>query len=171
MNSDFIRRIVIYAVLLVILQIPMLRNWTVYGVAFPFPYIGLIILLPQFVSRSWHMVLAFFLGLIVDVFSNTPGMHAAASVFIAYRKHAWLGVSADQLYVDFDISVQSLGLARFVIFCMPLILVHHIMLFVLENEGFGDFIWTLNKAFWSSLLSFSIMLLTALAAIRTKDRL
>ena len=44
----------------------------------------LIITMPFGTSRPLQLVLAFFLGLFVDIFYESPGIHASASVFTAY---------------------------------------------------------------------------------------
>src|SRR5690554_1934845 len=54
------------------------------GYITPFVYILFIMLLPLHSPRYLLMISGFLLGLTIDVFSNTLGMHAAATVFIAY---------------------------------------------------------------------------------------
>ncbi len=169
-NSDF-RRILIYFLILVVLQIPLLQNWVLFKIAFPFPYVGFILLLPFSSPRSGHMVIAFFIGLLMDIFSSTPGMHAAACVAVAYGRNAWLAVATDVADEDLDITIQHLGILRFLFFIIPLILVHHLFLFILENEGVSGFLRILSKSFWSTLLSSSIVTLAAMVAVRRKQRI
>lgn len=171
MISTDLRRILIYLVLLVVIQVPLLQNWVLFGTAFPFPYIGFILLFPHRVMRSWHMIIAFLVGLLVDVFSNTPGMHAASSVAIAYSRNFWLSLATDVSDEDLDISIQHLKIFRFLFFVMPLVFFHHILLFLLENEGFTGFLRVLSKAFWSSIISSSIIVLAAIIAVRRKQRI
>lgn len=171
MISADIRRILIYFLILVVVQIPLLQNWVLFKTAFPFPYIGFILLLPFAIARSWHMVVAFLIGLIIDIFSNTPGMHAAASVAVAYGRNAWLSVATDVGDEDLDITIQHLKILRFLFFIIPLIFIHHLFLFILENEGVSGFLRILSKSFWSALLSSSIVILAAMVAVRRKQRL
>lgn len=170
MNSQLIKRFIVYAIILLILQIPLLHNWVINGVAFPFPYIGFIILLPHFLGRSGQMITAFAVGLVVDIFSNTPGMHASMSVLIAYTRNNWLSVVTDVSDEDLELSVHHLGWIGMLLFVWPMVFVHHLGIFVLENEGVSDFLRVLAKSFWSSLLSFSIIMVAAIVAIRPKLR-
>ena len=69
---------------LVLLQVLILNNVHIAGYATPFLYIYLILKFESDTPRNALMLWAFFLGLAVDVFSDTPGMNAAATVFLAF---------------------------------------------------------------------------------------
>ena len=162
MNRKISIRLVLYFILLVLIQIPLLHNWVLYDLAFPFPYIGFILLLPCTTHRSGSMMIAFAIGLVIDVFSNTPGIHASAAVLLAYFRAPWLGVATDASNEELDLTISSMGLVKFTQFIFPLILVHHFMLFVLENEGFKWIGTLLAKIFWSALFSYGLIYLVAL---------
>lgn len=161
MNSTLIR-ILIYVLVFVIIQIPMLHGWVLFDQAFPFQYIGLILLLPHRLTKSAVLWIAFALGLIIDLFSNTPGLHASASVFIAFIRLSWLGVVDDTSEEELDLTTAVLGVRRFTFYIFPLIFLHHALVFILENEGLRWFWMLLGKIFWSSLYSFVIILIVAL---------
>lgn len=165
-----IGRWAILVVILVVFQVPMLHNWVVMSVAFPFQYIGLILLLPHRMGRGWVMLLAFVLGLIIDIFSNTPGMHASCSVLIAFGRQNWFGFVADLTDEDVEISLNYLSVVRFAVYCLPLIFIHHLLLFTFENEGFGRFLLVLRNAFWSTWLSFSVVLISTMLITRKVER-
>lgn len=69
---------------LVVLQIFVLNRIQWFGVATPFLYIYLILTMDHSMSRNSLMLWAFAIGLVVDILSNTFGIHAAASTFIAF---------------------------------------------------------------------------------------
>lgn len=71
---------------LVLLQVLILNNVHIAGYATPFLYIYLILKFNSEISRNTLMVWAFFLGLTVDIFSDTPGMNAAATVWLAFLR-------------------------------------------------------------------------------------
>ena len=62
---------------LVLLQVLILNNVHIAGYATPFLYIYLILKFESETPRNALMLWAFFLGLTVDIFSDTPGMNAA----------------------------------------------------------------------------------------------
>ena len=76
---------------LVLLQVLILNNVHIAGYATPFLYIYLILKFESDVPRNALMLWAFFLGLAVDILSDTPGMNAAATVLLAFlRSYACL---------------------------------------------------------------------------------
>lgn len=71
--------------LLVFIQVLVLNHVHLMGYAMPFLYVYLILVLNINVSRNILLLWGFFLGLAVDIFSNTPGMNAAATTFWLLR--------------------------------------------------------------------------------------
>lgn len=69
---------------LVLLQVLILNNVHIAGYATPFLYIYFILKFNSGTSRNELMLWAFFFGLTIDVFSDTPGMNAAATVLLAF---------------------------------------------------------------------------------------
>ena len=68
----------------------ILNNVHIVGYATPFLYIYLILKFESDTPRNALMLWAFFLGLAVDVFSDTPGMNAAATVLLAFLRPTFL---------------------------------------------------------------------------------
>ena len=75
---------------MVLLQVLILNNVHIAGYATPFLYIYLILKFESDTPRKALMLWAFFLGLAVDVFSDTPGMNAAATVLLAFLRPTFL---------------------------------------------------------------------------------
>jgi rod shape-determining protein MreD len=169
MNSQ-LQRYIVLGLLLIFLQIPLLHNWVFYDVGFPFFYVGFLLFLPQNVGRGWLMVIGFFIGLTMDVFSNTPGMHAFATVFVCFVRERWFSIVLESTDRDAELTVTSLGWPKFITAFLPLVLFHHLALFVLENEGFEGLGHLTAKTFWSTLVSFFILTLIAFATAPKKKR-
>ncbi len=74
-------------VLLVLFQVLALNNIQFLGFINPYIYILFIIALPVKTPRWLSLILAFILGLTLDIFSNTLGMHAFATVLIAFLRN------------------------------------------------------------------------------------
>ena len=69
---------------LVLLQVLILNNVHIAGYATPFLYIYFILKFASGTSRNELMLWAFFFGLTIDIFADTPGMNAAATVLLAF---------------------------------------------------------------------------------------
>ena len=95
---------------LVLLQVLILNNVHIAGYATPFLYIYLILKFESDVSRNTLMLWAFFLGLTVDVFSDTPGMNAAATVLLAFLRPIFLRLFVPRDTLDTLIpAVRTMG--------------------------------------------------------------
>ena len=74
---------IVWFIGLVLLQALVLNSVHIGGYATPLLYVYLLLRFESDASRNELMLWAFFLGLLVDVFSDTPGMNAAAAVLLA----------------------------------------------------------------------------------------
>jgi hypothetical protein len=127
----------------------------------PFIYPIFIFLLPIKISNVRLLLLSFGMGLTVDIFSNTGGIHAAASVFIAYLRPFLLnnlmpgGKLEDQAQPD----MEKLGLVSFLIYAGSLLLIHHYLVNLLDVYSFRDFWYTFTKSLLSAVFALVIVLM------------
>ena len=75
---------------LVLVQVLILNKIHILGFITPFLYIYFLLKLPTGISRYLLLLLGFILGIKIDVFSNTPGINAAACVFLAFVRPTFL---------------------------------------------------------------------------------
>ena len=86
MSHPVVRNVYLF-VFLVLLQVLIFNNVEYWGYVNPMVYIVFILLLPYRENRMPSLVAAFLIGLCIDIFSNTGGLHAASSVLIAYLRN------------------------------------------------------------------------------------
>ncbi len=144
-------------IMLLVIQLPLIHRIVLLEKAFGFFYVGFLLLLPTTLSRSRLMLIAFVSGLLVDVFSDTPGIHAGASVFIMFIRNFWLSVVNDDSKELVNVNMSSLKKSGFIYFLFPLVFIHHLLIFSLENGGFHHFGMLMEKVFFSSVFSFVII--------------
>lgn len=139
MNSTLLVNILRF-ILLLALQIGIFNNMTVSGYIMPLPYILFIILYPVNSNRSALLISSFFLGLIMDLFSNSGGIHATACLLLAfYRPYLFkfaFGVSYEYQTIKLN---EALTPERFT-FILLAVVIHHFSLFILEAFQVS-FIW------------------------------
>ena len=152
-----IREQVFNFIALMLVQLPLLYKITLFDQAFGFFYVGFLLLLPFRWNQSLLLLIGFFCGLIVDVFSNTPGIHAGACVFIMYIRYSWLRVVHDDLEDLVNINYLSLKKTGFLLYLLPLVLAHHFIIFLVENGGLHLSGMLFAKTIFSTLLSFVII--------------
>jgi len=136
------------------LQIIFMRNLVLFNYAFCFIYIAGVLLLPADTNRMYLLLIGFATGFIVDVFSNTFGMHAAATVLIAYLRPFLIQYQMDAKGSErAEIGIRSQGFGSFLGYILPLILLHHTVLFMMEINNFGMILYTLLRIAASVLLT------------------
>ena len=148
-----IKEQILNLVLLLLIQLPLVHRITLFDKAFGFFYVGFLILLPRSLSRTYMMLTAFFAGLLVDAFSNTPGIHASASVFIVFVRNFWLSVIDDDAQEISNINTTTLKKTGFAFFIFPLVFVHHFLIFSIENQGLHLFGALMGRVFFSTMFS------------------
>jgi hypothetical protein len=128
----------------------------------PYVYILFILLLPFETPRWALLIMAFLLGLSVDIFTNTPGMHAAATVFMAFLRPFILNLDEprDGYEPGTFPRLYYYGFPWFLKYTLILTLVHHFTLFYIEVFRFSDFFPTLLRVLLSSLLSITLIMLS-----------
>lgn len=93
MNSNPIFRNAIRFILLLLMQILVMKQIVISIGPFAaegFVYPLFILLLPMRTPRELQMLLAFAIGIIIDAFYDSYGLHAATSVLIAGLRDFWL---------------------------------------------------------------------------------
>lgn len=152
MNSALLVNIFRFIILLAI-QIVIFNNMNFLGYISPFPYILYIILYPVNSNRAGLIFSSFLLGLIMDMFCNSGGIHATACVILAYYRPYIFKFSFGLSYEYQTIKLNdSLTPERFS-FILVSVLLHHIVLFILEAFQF-KFIWDiLLRTLFSSIFT------------------
>lgn len=147
--------------LLSLVQIAILNQIQLSGFVNPFIYILFILSLPVKYPRSAVLLMAFITGLIIDTFSNTMGMHAAACVVMAFVRPAFLKIMAprDGYDTDTTLSARKLGFTWFLTYAALLTLVHHLVLFYVEVFRFSEFFTTFSRVILSALASLTVIMI------------
>src|SRR3954449_13271005 len=81
---------------LIFLQVFLLKNITLYNLSTPYIYILFILLLPFETPNILLFTFAFILGLIIDSFYDTPGLHAASCVLLAFARILFISITVQK---------------------------------------------------------------------------
>lgn len=154
-------------VLLVLLQVLVLNNIKFLGFINPYLYILFIISLPINMPRALLLVIAFVLGLSVDIFANTAGVNAFATVFAAFMKNPLLSLFAPRdTFENISPSMHSIGISSFVKYVVLMVVIHHTMLFLVEAFSFQHIGLIVLKILLNSF--FTIVLLLSIERFKLK---
>ena len=160
MNNSIIKFSLIF-ILLTMLQLLLFNNIQFSGYVNPYVYILFILLLP-FEIQSWLLLLlSFFIGIIIDFFSGSPGMHSSATVLIGFLRPYILRVISlrDGYEPGSDPSMLIYGFRWFLIYTLSVVIIHHTALFYLEVFRFSEFFRTGLRVILSSVFSTVFILL------------
>ena len=160
MISDVLKNIGRFAVL-VLLQVLIVKNINLGRYFIFFPYILFILLLPFNTPKPLTLVLAFILGICIDMFYDTQGMHAAACITMAFVRSFVLELFAPREGYDEQLkpTIAYMGIGWFSSYALILILVHHFVLFYIEAFTFYEFFRTLLRVLGSTLATFGFIYL------------
>lgn len=161
-------RNIIRFVVLILLQVWVLNNIQLSGYINPYMYVLFILLLP-FETPKWITLMSSFaLGLVVDMFSNTPGIHASASVFMAFfRPFVLQSISPrDGFETGTFPRVYYYGIKWFFKYTLLLVFLHHLFLFTVEVFNFYNFHLIIWRTVLSTLFSTLLILISQLIIFR-----
>ncbi len=170
MTRISIREQILNLILFLLVQLPLVHRVMLFNEANGFFYVGFILLLPRTLSRSQLMLIGFFSGLLVDVFTNTPGIHASASVFVMFVRNLWLNVINDDSQELTNLNIPSLRKTGFIFFVFPLILIHHFLIFIIENGGFHLFGKVISRILFSTIFTTIIVFVVNYAVTNHKKK-
>ena len=159
--NEVIRNIIRFAILVGV-QVLIIKNIELGQFINPFIYILFIIVLP-FETPKWLLLLsAFAMGITIDMFYDTAGMHAAACVFIGYLRPGLLKLFSPRDGYEFGTqpTIQYLGIPWFLSYSAILIVLHHLVLFYIEVFRFSEFFSTLLRVIISSMFTILLVVIS-----------
>lgn len=154
-----------------LVHVVFFKNAVFLHTAFCFFYVGFFLRLQVDVNPLTGLVAAFAMGLLVDVFYDSPGLHAMATVLIMYLRSHWLARLTPQGGFDADArpALVQYGVLWYVLYAFPLIFIHHAVLFFTEAGGFKYFWTTAGRVAASSV--YTLLTLMVLEWARPPKRI
>ena len=145
---------------LVLLQVLILNHINLFGYLNPLVYIAWVFLFPIRKNKSLFLIASFLLGLSIDFFSDSGGINAAATLFIAFFRLSIL--KAVLRKSDFDyllFNLRSLSIDKIFLYIATLTIMHHFIVFSLEYFSFNSFINVLKSTFFTSIFTIILSIL------------
>lgn len=145
MNNVVLSNISRFLILLAA-QVLIFNNIDLFGFINPYPYILFILLYPSTGNKSALYIVSFILGLSVDMFENSGGVHAAASLLLAFVRPNLLKFSFGVSFQYHQTNLKDKVTREFfkgmevLTYLVLATIIHHCTLFALEILRF-NFIW------------------------------
>lgn len=137
-------------IVLVLVQVYLLDNIQFIGYVNPMIYVLFILSLPARMNRSAMLLLAFALGLTIDMFSDTMGLHTFATVLMAFLRTPII-----RIFVSLDEganpapSFSTFGVSTYIKYVISMVFVHHTVLFSMESFSLFNLHLLIPKIFIS----------------------
>ena len=130
-------------VFLLLFQVLVFNNINLFGYINPFPYVLFIILFPVNGNRNSLLIASFFLGLVLDLFLNSGGVHTAACVVLAFVRPYLFKFSFGLSYEYQTVRLNDVLTPERFSFIFLAVIIHHFSLFLLELFSV-EFIWEIG---------------------------
>lgn len=159
--------IAILVQVLILNQIHIRSSIAIFGIPIftPIIYPIILLVLPLSIPHWLLMILGFLTGLMVDMFSNTPGMHAAACVLLTFVRPSLLNLFFQQNSKDIYKAIPNLyrmGFQSFIIYSSVCIALHHFVYYLLQIWSLSNIHIILFKTIVSGILSMLLILIAQL---------
>lgn len=136
MNKTLIH--ILRLVLLVVVQVLLVNHIRLGGYVHPYIYLIFVMLLPINMP-GWQLLLSGFgIGLIIDLFMGTLGMHAGATTMMAFCRPGIIKIISGSLKFDSirEPNLAQLDIPWFVRYTLCMVFVHNFTYFMLEGFSF-----------------------------------
>lgn len=139
---------------LMLIQVLILNQLQFFGICHPYVFILFILMMPTSLPRQIELMVAALVGLMMDLFCNSLGVHMAACVLIAFLRRVMIrNIVMDETRLIGEINNISLGRVVFFKYAMVLILIYHITVVMLNAWSFAHIGLNLLQILLSSFLS------------------
>ncbi|MGK0386575.1 MAG: hypothetical protein ACI849_001193, partial [Patiriisocius sp.] len=139
------------------------------GYVNPYLYLIFILLFPFDGSKTLLIFLSFLLGLSIDFFSDSGGVHAAASVFIGFIRPTLLKFSFGVSYEYNTLKLNKVTFTERLLYITLMVMLHHIVLFSLEIFSTSNILLILKSTLFSGVFSV-LLILCALLLFNKKEK-
>lgn len=146
-------------ILMMLLQVLLFDQLQLWGVCHPYIYILCLMMMPITLPHNVDMLIGAGVGLLMDVFCNSLGVHTAACILLMFIRPYLIGaIVNDKDRLNEQISLRSIGMEALIKYVVILVLVHHLMVFMLAAWSWSHFGFVLLETLVSSIITCLIIL-------------
>ena len=164
--EGIVNRLIMFVVLALV-QVLVLNYVWLFNVATPLLYVFFAITFPRNSAKGEVLVWRFMLGLVIDLFSNTPGLASGSMTLLGLLQPYLLELFVPRDSAEnMEVSGATLGMGKFFTFSLILTLLYSLLFFALEAFNFFEWQMWLLRAVCSTALTMVLML--AIESVRSK---
>lgn len=140
---------IIRLLFLVLVQVTILNQIYFFGFANPMLYLLFFMTFPYQESKSLLLIIAFFTGIVIDVFSDTGGIYAASTLFVVFVRPLFIRLFFGQNFDFQEINLFQISFLARVVYILLITFLFHSLFYLLELFDFH--LWLVS--FWKIIVS------------------
>jgi rod shape-determining protein MreD len=167
--SDLLKNILRFAIFILVQVFILNRIPPLHRFVTPYLYFLFLLWLPFRMPRLALTLVGFLFGLGLDMFTKTPGLHAAACTLVAYVRPFLVSLMMPKEKTEISYaepSATSMGWMPYSVYVLLLTLLHHGYLVFLEWMQFGNIWYFLGKVLATTGISLLLIAVTELLFVR-----
>lgn len=155
---DWTKQIGRYVVIM-LLQVLLFNQLQLWGICHPYIYVLCLLMMPITLPHSMDMLLGAAVGLVMDIFCNSLGIHTSVCVLIMFVRPYLIGLIVnDKDRLNEQISLRAVGMEALVKYVVVLVLVHHFLVFLLAAWSWAHIGFILKETLVSSAITISLIM-------------
>ena len=146
-------------ILVMMLQVLLFDQLQLWGICHPYIYILCLLMMPITLPHNVDMLIGALVGLVMDVFCNSLGVHTAACILVMFIRPYLIGALVnDKDRLNEQISLRSIGMEAILRYVVIMVIIHHLMVFALAAWSWSHIGFVLLETLVSSLVTILIII-------------
>ena len=146
-------------VVVMLLQVLLFDQLQLWGICHPYIYILCLLMMPITLPHNVDMLIGALVGLVMDVFCNSLGVHTAACILVMFIRPYLIGALVnDKDRLTEQISLRSIGMEAILRYVVIMVIIHHLMVFALAAWSWSHIGFVLLETLVSSLVTILIII-------------
>lgn len=146
-------------IVVMLLQVLLFDQLQLWGVCHPYIYILCLLMMPITLPHNVDMLIGAAVGLVMDIFCNSLGVHAAGCILVMFiRPYLIGGLVNDKDRLNEQISIRSIGMEAMLRYVIILVVIHHLTVFALAAWSWSHIGFVLLETLVSSFITILMVL-------------
>ena len=146
-------------ILVMVLQVLLFDQLQLWGACHPYIYLLCLLMMPITLPPIADMLIGGIIGLIMDMFCNSLGVHTASCILIMFLRPYLLGVILnDKDRLNEQVSLRAIGMEAFIKYTVTLVLIHHLTVFSLAAWSWHHIGFVLLETLVSSAITIFVII-------------
>ena len=146
-------------VVVMLLQVLLFNQLQLLGACHPYIYILCLLMMPITLPHSVDMIIGAVVGLVMDVFCNSLGIHTAACILLMFiRPYVLGGLVNDKDRLNEQISSHAIGMEAMIKYVVILVVIHHLTVFLVGAWSWHHIGFAILETIVSSIVTLTIII-------------